>query len=156
MQRPTGITVLAILDFVNGGLNLANSCFSMMVGSWLTATATRPGFLSLLLPQASAFRGEQAFWLGLFGTVASLFKLVAAVGLWTLQPWAWRLALIAGAVKLVTHLLAVTRGAITPSGVLGALGNGVALVYLCTPHVRRALSVVPDSGMPDDIPTTTP
>src|SRR3954462_11093525 len=154
MQRPTGITVLAILDFVSGGLNLATSCFSMMVGSWLTSA--RPGYVPALLAPSAAFQGEHAFWLGLVGAVASLFKLVAAAGLWTLQPWAWKLALLGGALKVMTHLLAVTRGAMTPSGVVGALGNGAALVYLFSPHVQRALSGVPDSDVPHDLPTPTP
>jgi len=154
MQRPTGITVVAILYFVSGGLNLASSCFSMMVGSWLTSA--RPGYVPPQLALVAAYRGEQAFWLGLIGAAASLFKLVAAAGLFTLQPWAWRLALIGGALKVVTHVLAVTRGAISPAGVVGALGNGAALVYLFTPHVRRALSGVPDLDVPDDVPRMTP
>src|SRR5215217_3537402 len=108
MQRPPGITVLAILYLVSGGLNLATSCFSMMAGSWLMSA--RLGYVPLLLAPGAAYRGEQAFWLGLIGAGASLFKLVAAAGLFTLQPWAWRLALIGGALKVVTHLLAVTRG----------------------------------------------
>jgi hypothetical protein len=78
-------------------------------------------------------------------------KVVAAGGLWTLQPWGWRLALIGGTLKLVTHLVAVMRGPITPAGVVGALVNGAVLVYLSTPHVRRALS-----GVPDDAPMTPP
>src|SRR4051812_43983303 len=108
MQRPTGITIVAILDFVSGGLSLATSCFEVVVGSVLTATAARPGYVPSLLAPGAAFRGEHAFWLGLIGTGASLFKLVAAAGLWTLQPWAWRLALIGGGLKLVTHLVAAT------------------------------------------------
>ena len=156
MQRPTGITVLAILYFVSGGLSLATSCFAMVAGSWLTATAARPGYVPALLAPGTAFRGEHAFWLGLIGTCAALFKLVAATGLWTLQPWAWRLALIGGVLKLVTYLVAVTRGAISPAGVVGALVNGAALVYLSTSHVRRALSGIPDSDVPDAVPTATP
>jgi uncharacterized membrane protein (DUF2068 family) len=156
-----GITVVAILYFISGGLSFATSCFSMVLGSWLTVTAARAGYLSPLLVQGAAFRGEHAFWLGLIGTAASVFKLVAATGLLTLQPWAWRLALIGGALKLVTHLVAVTRGAITPAGIVGALVNAAVLVYLSTPHVRRALSDIPDSDIPDsDVPdvvlTTTP
>jgi hypothetical protein len=49
----------------------------------------------------------------------------------------------------------VMRGAITPAGVVGALLNGAVLVYLSTPHVRRALSDVPDDA-PIDAPMTTP
>ena len=156
MQRPPGITIVAIVYFISGGLSLVTSCFAMVAGSWVTAIAVRPGYLSPLLVQGSAFRGEYAFWLGLIGTGTSLFKLVAATGLWTLQPWAWKLAMIGGALKLVTHLVAVTRGAITPAGVVGTLVNVAALVYLSTPHVRRALSRVPDSDVTDDVPTATP
>jgi hypothetical protein len=156
MERPPGIAIVAMLYFISGGFSLATSFFAMVAGSWLTAIAARPGYLSPLLVRASAFRGEYAFWLGLFGTGASLFKLVAATGLWTLQPWAWRLALIGGALKLVTHLVAVSRGAITPSGVLGALVNGAVLVYLSTPHARRALSSVSSADETDEVLTATP
>ena len=150
MQRPSGITVLAILYFVSGGLSLAMSCFAMMVGSWLAVKADQPGYFPALMVPASAFRGHLAFWLGLLGTVAALFKLVAAVGLWTLQPWGWRLALIGGALKLVTHVVAANRRAITRAGVVSALVNGAILVYLSMPHVQRALWGDPDDARPDD------
>ena len=113
MQRPSGITVLAILYFVSGGLSLVTSCFAMVVGNWLAVTAERPGAFPMLLAPASAFRGQLAFWLGLIGTAAALFKLVAAIGLWTMQPWGWRLALFSGTLKLVTHVVAANRRAIT-------------------------------------------
>ena len=140
MRRPTGITVLAILYFVSGGLSLTTSCFAMAGGSWLTAQTERLGSGPSVLAPAAAFRGEPAFWLGLFGAGAALFKLIAAAGLWTLQPWGWRLALVGGTLKLMTHLVAVRRNAITPAGIVGALVNGAVLVYLFTPHVRRALA----------------
>ena len=150
MQRPSGITVLAILYFVSGGLSLVMSCFAMVVGNWLAVKAEQPGYFPALMAPASAFRGQLAFWLGLIGTAAALFKLVAAVGLWTLQPWGWRLALFSGVLKLVTHVVAVNRRAITPAGVVGALVNGAILVYLSMPHVQRALWGDPDDARPDD------
>ena len=150
MQRPSGITVLAILYFVSGGLSLVMSCFAMVVGNWLAVKAEQPGYFPALMAPASAFRGQLAFWLGLIGTVAALFKLVAAVGLWTLQPWGWRLALFSGVLKLVTHVVAVNRRALTPAGVVSALVNGAILVYLSMPHVQRALWGDPDDTRPDD------
>ena len=139
MQRPSGITVLAILYFVSGGLSLVMSCFAMVVGNWLAVKAEQPGYFPALMAPASAFRGQLAFWLGLVGTAASLFKLVAAVGLWTLQPWGWRLAVIGAALKLVTHVVAANRRAITPAGTVSALVNGAILIYLSRPYVQRAL-----------------
>ena len=123
MQRPTGITVLAILYFVSGGLSLATSCFAMVVGSWMTAAAARLGYVPSLLAPATAFRGEHAFWLGLIGTGAALLKVVAAAGLWTLQPWGWQLALIGGTLKLVTHLVAVMPGRDHPGRRRGRAGQ---------------------------------
>ena len=99
-------------------------------GVWLTAQTARSGSVLTVLAPAAAFRGESAFWLGLLGTGAALFKLVAAAGLWTLQPWGWRLALVGGTLKLMTHLVAVRRNAITPAGIVGALVNVAVLVYL--------------------------
>ena len=71
MPRPTGITILAIVYFVGGGISIVFSCLA----------------------------------------------------------------------------LAVIRGAITPSGVMGLLANGAVLLYLSRPDVRRALA---------DVPTTAP
>jgi hypothetical protein len=142
MRRPTGITLLTIFYLVSGGLSLTTSCFAMAGGAWLTAQTTRPGPGLMVLAPAAAFRGERAFWLGLLGTVAALCKLVAVAGLWTLQPWGWWLALVGGTLKLMTHLVALLRNAITPAGVVGALVNGAVLVYLFMPHVREALSGV--------------
>src|SRR5688500_6605689 len=82
MQRPSGITVLAILYFVSGGFSLAMSCLAMVVGNWLVVKAQRPGYFPAMLAPASAFGGQFEFWFGLIGTAAALFKLVAAVGLW--------------------------------------------------------------------------
>jgi hypothetical protein len=149
MQRPTGITVLASLYFVSGSLSLAMSCFTMAVGNWLAVKAERPGYFPPVLAPASAIRGELAFWLGIIGTGAALFKLVAAAGLWTLQPWGWQLALLSGTLKLATHVVAANRRQITPAGVVGALVNGAVLVYLSMPHVQQALW-----GTQDDDRTT--
>ena len=150
MRRPTGITILTILYVVSGGLSLTTSCFAMAGGAWLTARTASPGSGLLVLAPAAAFHGERTFWLGLLGTGAALFKLVAVAGLWTLQPWGWWLALVGGTLKLMTHLVAALRHANTPAGIVGALVNGAVLVYLFTPHVRRALS-----GVPVDAQTTS-
>jgi len=140
MQRPTGLTVLTILYFLSGGLSLTTSSVSMVFGAWLTTKGGRFGAGPSVLAPAAAYRGELAFWLGLLGTGAAVFKLVAAAGLWMMKPWGWQLALVGGALKLITHLVAMIRNAINPAGILGALIDIAILVYLCTPQVRRALS----------------
>lgn len=86
MERPAGITVLAILHFLGGIFNLAISCFTMAAGRWLTSEAEDTGDVPPMLAPVVALRGNLTFWIGLFGAVASLFRLCAGAGLWTLQP----------------------------------------------------------------------
>jgi uncharacterized membrane protein (DUF2068 family) len=94
------------------------------------------------LAPSLAFQGKLVYWIGLFGTSASLFKLGAAAGLWLLQPWGWRLVVLRATLKLLSHLVAVIQGAITPSGIGGLLVNGTVVLYLSRPCVRQALSGV--------------
>jgi uncharacterized membrane protein (DUF2068 family) len=150
MQRPTGITILALLLFLSGGGGLVTSCLAMAVGSRLTATADRTGTLASVLAPEFALRGSHVFWVGLLGTGAALFRLAAAAGLWTLQPWGRQLALLGAALNLASHLVVAIRGAIPPARVAGALADIVVLVYLSRPHARQALVDVPI-----DAPTTT-
>jgi len=149
MQRPTGITILAIVYFVGGVISIVFSCLALAVSDRLTAEAEEEEFdeASSGLTLDLAFRGNPVFWIGLIGAGASLFKLIAAVGLWTLKPWGRKLALVSGMLHLFTNVFAVIRGAITPSGVMGLLVNGAVLLYLSRPDVRRALA---------DVPTTAP
>jgi len=144
MQRPTGITILAIVDFLSGALSLVFSCFALAVSNRVSSDAEEEDFeeASSVLTLDLAFRRSPVFWIGLIGTSISLFKLSAAVGLWTLKPWGRQLALVSGTLNLLTHVLGVIRGAITPSGLMGLLLNGAVLLYLYRPDVRRALTDV--------------
>ena len=151
MQRPTGVTILAIANFLSGALSLVISCFALAMCGRLTAEDEDAEDRSSDLTLNLAFRGNPVFWIGLIGAGVSLFKLFAATGLWTLKPWGRRLALICGSLTLVTHLFGVVRGAITPSGLLGLFVDGGVLLYLSRYDVRRALADVPI-----DLPTTAP
>ena len=144
MQRPTGITILATSYSVGGALSLAMSCVALVVGSRLARTGDDPGDMtSSALTLDPTFRGNLVLWIGLIGTGAALTKLVAAAGLWGLRPWSLRLVLVRGTYELLTHLLAVSRGAITPSGLAGVLVNGAVVLYLTSSQVRQALTSIP-------------
>ena len=158
MQRPTGITILSLVHFLTGGISLVMSCFALAVSDRLRAEDEDSDDVSAVLELDLAFRGNPVFWIGrivfwigVIGAGVSLFKRIAAAGLWTLKPSGRRLALVSGMFNLVTHVVGVTRGAITPSGVVGLLVNGAVLLCLSRPAVQRALA-----GVPIDAPATTP
>jgi uncharacterized membrane protein (DUF2068 family) len=143
MQRPVGITVLAIVLGLRGGLSLAMACGAIAVGRWLTRQSDSFGPVPLVLSSDLAFRGTLLFLLGVIGTFASLLKLISGAGLLMLQPWAWWLALISATIKLLTHLVTAVRGAITPMGIAAMVVDIGVLAYLAGPQVRRALEVDP-------------
>src|SRR4051812_13554258 len=146
MHRPTGVTVLAIMYLVGGGLGLVASCFTVAGGSQIAAEARSPDNPSSDLAPDFAFCGSLVFWIGLIGTGASLLSLGTGAGLWMLRPWGWRIALLRATVKLTTHLVAMGRGALTPSHAFGVLVNMAVLTYLSRPNVRQALSDTPISA----------
>jgi len=147
MQRPTGITILAIVYLLGGCCDLVMSCFAMAVGDRLLEDTETSVDVTPALAPYLPLRGSLVFWIALCGTGASLFKLCAGAGLWSLQPWGWRLALLRATLKLVSHLMAAVQGAITPSGILGVLVNGAVLVYLSRPRVRLALAGAPVASL---------
>jgi hypothetical protein len=151
MQRPTGITILALLYVFGGSLSLAMSSVAVAESGRLTRRAEASGDLSRERASELAFGRNLAFWIGLFGTGASSFKLVAAAGLWTLQPWGRQIALIRATLKLASHLAAPIQGVMTPAHVAGTLVDITVLFYLCRPHVRHTLS-----GAAIDVRTTMP
>jgi uncharacterized membrane protein (DUF2068 family) len=150
MQRPAGITVLAIVDFLGGFTSFVISCFAMVTSWWLIAEAEDSDAVSPAVATNLAFRGNLVFWIGLLGMGASLFNVVAAAGLWTRQPWGRQLVLISSTVKLASHLVAAMRRKLSPAGVVGLFVDSAVIFYLTRPYVRQALS-----GAPVDAESTT-
>ncbi|MBV9576957.1 MAG: hypothetical protein JO057_00050 [Chloroflexi bacterium] len=147
MQRPLGVTILALLAFVSGALHFLAAFLAFGAGSFISAGAISGYYVRAATPFAAAF-GNLGFTIGLIGMIAATITLIAAGGLWVLSRGAgfW-LATVILAVDLVLDLLALFSGQATVFTVLGALFAIVALIYLWRPEVRRAFD-----GFPIDAP----
>ena len=78
MQRPTGITILAIALLTIAAFRFIISFLDMAIGSWLTAMAMSPGYMPIeMRPYADAIGGLD-FWIGLFGMAVALVLVVVA------------------------------------------------------------------------------
>ena len=144
MQRPTGITVLAIAILVIAVFRFIISFLDMALGSWMSAMANSPGYI---LPQYRAevdAMGDLGFWIGLFGMVVAGIMLIAVRGLWTMSKSGWWLSLIALGLGLILNLIPMFQGTITGRLIVESLFDVVFLGYLLTPHVRAAFS--PDAS----------
>lgn len=124
MQRPTGVTILAILAFIA-------ACFMLLGGLLLTVAGTVIGAMANpLFAALGAFGGILIIILG------ALYALVG-YGLWTLKSWAWILTVVLAGLGFAFNLLQLLAGDIA-GGLVGFIVNGVVLWYMMQPQVKTA------------------
>lgn len=123
MQRPTGVTIIAILSAIGGVFGLLASLVLLGLGA-----AGAVGGL-----------GGLAFLAGIFVLAYAVLSLVLAYGFWTLKPWAWPLGIgveVLGIVQAVLQFMNDSSGVV--SLVLSLAIAAVILWYLFQPHVKAA------------------
>lgn len=115
IERPLGVTIIAVLAAIGGVLGL--------IGSF-----------TLFSVFGSAFGFVAAY--ALANVAISILLLVFAFGAWTLQPWAWTLGIVLEAVAIVFGLYALVDG--DASAVVSIALAAVVLWYLFQPSVKAA------------------
>lgn len=108
-QRPLGITILAVLAFIGGALNL-------LAGLGIVGLLPIYGLLLLVL-----------------GVVALAF----GFGAWTGKPWAWTLGVGLYALNIVLQIVFLIIGWATIGSIIVPIViAGVIIYYLMTPDVK--------------------
>ena len=128
MQRPTGITVMAVLSAIGGVFGLLASLALLGLGAAATATGGLGGL---------------AFLAGIIILAYSILSLVLAYGFWTLKPWAWPLGIgvqVLGIIQAVLQFMNNSTNVV--SLVISLAIAGVILWYLYQPHVKAAFGRV--------------
>lgn len=131
--RPTGIAILAILEFIGGILILLLGVLvAALSGSFLASF----GYGSLAGIGAAV------------GVVVALFGILALLvgwGLWTGMGWAWILAVVLTGLGVLGSLVSLALGSFT--SIFGLIIDGAILWYLFRPHVKtffgRGIQVAP-------------
>lgn len=136
-QRPTGVTILAILAFVGGILSILGALALLGLG----------GFL------AGAGFGGLAVFFGIYALVWGALALWIGWGFWQLRPSAWRWGIILMVVGAVITLIQIPLGY---SGGIASAAISIAIdlaviYYLTTPAVRAAFGQSTSGGMMDAV-----
>lgn len=142
MDRPVGVTVLAILQFISSGFSLLVGLLMLLFGNQVaTFLATDPDFQELFTTLSETEMGGVLVGVGGAVTVFALINFAIAVGLWQLRTWAWWLTIILGVLGLVINVLQLLdpggRGFVIFSIMLSAL----ILAYLMSGQVRAAFNI---------------
>ena len=134
-QRPTGVTILAIVAAIGGVLSLVSEVCIIGLGALAGALISRAGAPAV----AGAALGIIFFLGGLIVLVSGVLRLTFAFGAWNLKPWAWMLGVIAEGISAAGALIRL----VTPGGtfifpLISILISGLILYYLFTPEIKRA------------------
>ncbi|MDA4125793.1 MAG: hypothetical protein OK452_01115 [Thaumarchaeota archaeon] len=122
-SRPTGVTILAILDFVGGVLAFFVGLFVVALGGSGLLSQFGYGFVSGFVVVA----GVAVIIIGLLG-------LLLGWGMWTGKEWAWILAIVLYALGALSSLLSLAGGSL--GSIVSLVIYGLLLWYLWKPHVK--------------------
>lgn len=140
LQRPRGISILAILILISAVVRFIISFIDMALGSTLSAMANSPGYVVPGAKAAVDAIGDLGFWIGLIGMAVAVVMLIAVRGLWTMSKWGWWLALVVLVIALGLNLIPMFQGTVNVRLVVQTLLDAVFLIYLLMPGARAAFS----------------
>jgi uncharacterized membrane protein (DUF2068 family) len=124
MQRPTGITILAVLAAIGGIFGVLGGLALIGIGSIVATTSGLGGLAALL---------------GVVALMYGVLSLVLAYGFWTLKPWAWTLGVGLEVAGIVINVLQYLNNTSAIGGTIISIAiNAVVLWYLYQPSVKAA------------------
>jgi hypothetical protein len=136
MERPLGVTILAVLGFIAAGMLVLAALVMFIGGAMVANMATRPG-LAMIGGVGGAV--VAVIFLGL-----AVLYLVVALGFLKLQNWARVLTIVLCGLGLLFNGLGVVNGLMhfrVFIVVWQAIVVGIDLwviIYLLKPHVKQA------------------
>jgi hypothetical protein len=130
MNRPTGVTVIAVLHFLGAGFFALFACLFLVGG----------GLAARFMPPDAAIPAGIAAAVGGLGAIVFLIcaaiYVATGIGLLKLKEWARIVAIVIAALFLVGGLLAMMRFHVF--ALIRVAISGVIIWYLLQPHVVAA------------------
>ena len=111
-QRPLGVTILAVLAFIGGILNILGGIGGFALG------------------------GGWAFF-GAIYLILGILELGLGYGFWTLKPWAWMLGITLQAISIVLSIIYIVGRNSVASDIIDILVAAGIIYYLTRPQIRQ-------------------
>ena len=136
-QRPTGVTILALLAIFAGAANVLAGL------GYLSGAPLIPGFaVGTVAEDIAGPLKSIAVVIGIVWLVVGAAQLAFAYGAWALKPWGWMLGLvIEGSSILLTVIIGIMAGSLVATLGASVIPLAVAIIiiaYLLTPTVQAA------------------
>ncbi len=163
MQRPTGVTVLAVLDYIGAAFWLL-----MAVGGFLGAT-----FLGAIISAAMERSGQGTalgagvgaaigIVIGIFGLIFGGVAVLMGWGMWSLKEWARILQIVFAGIGACFQALGVLASLVhfrifgMMWNLIWVAVNAYIIYYLIQPQVKAAFAGRPAVSYAPPVPPTPP
>jgi uncharacterized membrane protein HdeD (DUF308 family) len=129
--RPTGVTILAVLEIIGGIFSLLAAAAFFALGALVGEAGM--GMVEEL-PGIGFLAGALAALLGGVFIIAGLVAFLLAYGFWTGRGWAWILGIIFSIVGIVLGVVSLIGNS---ASIVGILINILIIYYLTRTHVKE-------------------
>jgi uncharacterized membrane protein (DUF2068 family) len=125
MQRPTGVTIIAVLAAIGGIFGILGGLALVGLGGFIAASGVTGGALAPIV--------------GLLLLAYGVLALVLAYGFWNLKPWAWTLGVGLQAAGIVINILQFINNTNNAASTVISIAISAAIIwYLYQPNVKAA------------------
>jgi hypothetical protein len=130
-RRPTGVTIIAILNIIGGIIMLVAGLVLVAAGSILPSLSMSNGELSGM---PSFLIGAAAIAIGIIMIILGIVSFIVAYGLLKGMGWAWTLTVVLSIITIVLNAISIASGNF--GGVISMIISAIVLYYLYRPHVK--------------------
>jgi hypothetical protein len=130
-KRPTGVTIIAILNIIGGIIMLVGGIGAAAVGALLPSLPISEGDLSGVPPM---LLGAGAIAVGVILIIIGILSFVVAYGLLKGMGWAWTLTLVLSIISIVLNAISLATGNV--GGIISIIISAIIVYYLYRPHVK--------------------
>lgn len=146
MNRPTGVTILAVLDFIGAGFGVLGALMGFVGGAFLATFLSRMAARSGGAAAGAGFGAALGIAFGIVFLFCAAMAAVIGYGLWSLKEWGRILQIVFAGIGALLQVL----------GVLGALVrfhmgallwnliwlgiNAWIIFYLVQPQIKAAFA----------------
>jgi len=149
MERPVGVTILAILALVLGILLILGAVLVAAVSAFIIdLMRTSGGPLIWGDFDVGSFIQVFLIAIALIGAVFGILYIVVAYGMWIGAGWGWVLAIVLVILNLILGIINLPNG----SGIVWIIINAIVLWYLMQLHVKVFFGRAPPPTPPPPPP----
>ena len=133
-SRPTGVTIIAILNIIGGIVMLIGGLVLIAAGTFIPSLPPSALEGSDLSGVPLGFLGGGAIAVGAFIIALGIVSFIVAYGLMKGLGWAWTVTIVLSIISIISNAISIASGNF--GGIVSIIISGVILYYLYRPHVK--------------------